>query len=137
MQIAEIQVDPLLMWRAKHGFGHANRRYRRNWRELRAAWETLLADIYERPMQAESRALWACLRRAYPEAMSSKAQHEGAISHLALVYGAGCETTVTAISMTMGALACEPETVRRLEVVRSGWRLAAPRNLRWRRSAER
>lgn len=118
-QMSEIQVNGLAMWNAKHGLGGANRRYRRNWRDLRASWEALLADIYERPMQKDSRAFWACVRRAYPDAMADKAQYEGAISHLAIIYGAGSETTVNSISMTMGALACEAQTVQRLEAVRT------------------
>ena len=116
--MASIALNAIMMWNAKHGFGRAHRRYVRNWRELRSSWEALLAEMYERPMPEDSRAFWACVRRAYPDALTDDKQYEGAITHLATIYGAGSETTVNSISLTLGALACEPETVRRLVAVR-------------------
>ena len=77
VQMAKIGVNNILMWNAKHGFGRAHRRYVRNWRELRSSWEALLTEVYERPMPEDSRAFWASIRRAYPDALSDHAQYEG------------------------------------------------------------
>jgi cytochrome P450 len=78
----------------------------------------IVAEAYARDLPDSSKAFWACLRRAFPDAMRSKWQYERAISNVALVYAAGTETTVAGISMTLAALAVHPESMRKLEQVR-------------------
>ena len=94
------------------------RRYRRNYGKLRRVWESVLEDIYERPLPDDSRALWACLRRAFPDAMQDARQYEGALINAAMIYGAGSETTATAISLTLSALALDQHFKQRIEQVR-------------------
>ena len=92
-------------------------RHRRNYASLRRTWKSLLSEIYARPLPEDSRALWACLRRAFPDAMQHAQQYEGALINAAMIYGAGSETTATAIAMSLGALALDHDFKQRLEQV--------------------
>jgi cytochrome P450 len=118
VHVGQAALSPVRHFLITHGLAPSSVRYRRNWTKLRRAWQAMLQEAYERPMSEECTAFWACLRRAFPEAMSDKHQYERAISNLATMYGAGSETTVNAIMMTLGALALDASSLRRLEQVR-------------------
>ena len=45
-------------------------------------------------------------------------QHERVIANIGLVYGAGSETTAGAISLTLAALAADPDSLARVEQVK-------------------
>ena len=78
-----------------------------------------LEEMYSREMPEDSTAFWACLRRAFPDAMTDRAQYELAIANTGLVYAAGTETTASAVASTLALLATEPPTMQLLEEVRS------------------
>jgi cytochrome P450 len=117
VHIGQLGVNPHRFFLVTHGLAPGYCRYRRNWLNIRKVWEAMLDEVYERPMSQDSKAFWACLRRAFPEAMSNKRQYEYAISNLATMYGAGSETTVNAIVMTLGALALDVPSLLKLEEV--------------------
>ena len=80
----------------------------------------LLEEIYARDLAEDSITFWACLRRAFPDAMSAgtrSADYGGALANVSLVYLAGTETTATSLGMTLAVLAAHPQTLRRLEEV--------------------
>ena len=93
-------------------------RYRRNYKALRVNWQKLAREAYERPMSDSDGAFWACLRRAYPNALNDEREWEQVLANTGLMYGAGSETTANAIAMTLTALALDRETLRSLEEVR-------------------
>lgn len=94
-------------------------RYRRNYKALRANWQALAREAYERPIKESDSAFWACLRRAFPNALNDAKEWEQVLANTAVMYGAGSETTANAIAMTLTALALDPETLRGLEEVRA------------------
>ena len=75
--------------------------------------------MYARLLPEDSTAFWACLRRAFPDAMTDSKQYEQAVANVALVYAAGTETSATAIGSALAALAADPATMKALEDVRS------------------
>lgn len=86
--------------------------------QVRTVWEGLLRQAYSRDVPDGSTAFWACLRRAFPDAMSNSAQRESALVNAGFVFGAGSETTANSIAMTLAVLAVDPESTRKLEQVR-------------------
>ena len=92
-------------------------RYRRNYKRTRAIWTALVKEAYARPLPDGSQAVWACLRRAFPNALHDKQQWEGAIANTGLLYMAGSETTANAIAFTLAALALDPDSLKQLEQV--------------------
>ena len=89
--------------------------FRRTITRVRAA---VLDEALARPLPDDSAAFWACLLRAFPLAATDTAQYEKALSNVALVYGAGTETTAASISMTLAALAADRESLSKLEQAR-------------------
>ena len=77
----------------------------------------VLDESLQRDVPEGSCAFWACIRRAFPNAQDDPHEYELALSNVGLVYGAGSETTAMAISLTMAALAADPESMRKLEQV--------------------
>jgi hypothetical protein len=69
-----------------------------------------MAEIYARPLPADSTRFWVCLRNAFPEAMSDESQYERALANMWVIYAAGYETTANAISLTLAALALDAES---------------------------
>ena len=61
--------------------------------------------IYERPMEEDSAAFWACIRRAWPDAMTDNEHYEEAIVAFSAFYFAGTETTVNAMCASSPCLA--------------------------------
>jgi cytochrome P450 len=118
VQIGQTTLSPLRQFLILHGLAPGFLRYRRNWLNLRKVWQSMLQEAYERPMPQDCTAFWACLCRSFPEAMTDQRQYEYAIANLAVMYGAGSETTVNAIVMTLGALALDASSLQRLEQVR-------------------
>ena len=106
---------PLMM----KGVGPGGRRWRRNVAGNRETFQKLLDDAFSRPEPAESNtAFWACIRRAYPNAMTDSEEKEGALVNIALMYGAGSETTVNAITAALALLATDAAATAALVQVR-------------------
>lgn len=95
------------------------RRYRPNIRKLRAAWARIAREAYTRPWEEDSPAFWACVRRAYPDALTDTLHWRRAMSNISLMYVAGTETTSNAIGMILAALAVDRGSRARLEAVRT------------------
>jgi cytochrome P450 len=70
----------------------------------------LIKEIYSRPLPEDSTAFWVCLRRAFPDALTSSKQHELAVANVGLIYSAGYETTASAIAGTLTVLALDNDT---------------------------
>ena len=70
----------------------------------------LVAAIFAKPPPGDSTAFWAALRNAFPDAMTDKAQLEGAVSNTSFIYAAGYETTANAVSHTLAALAIDQDS---------------------------
>lgn len=118
-QVSHVFSDPVGFHLLRAGLHTGVRRSRRNWRHMRETWTELVAYMYERPEPSQdNKSFWACLRRAYPDAMTDKEQYEGVVANSALIYGAGSESTVTAIASTLAALALDAETTTMLLAVR-------------------
>ena len=118
-QAGAVAMNPVAQFNAERGVGAAHRRYKRNWHSMRAQWTKLLNQTYARPLPEGSRAFWACLRRAFPDAMTDAEERERALANTGLIYAAGSETTVNAIACALGALALDSEARAALEQV---WR---------------
>ena len=54
----------------------------------------ILIEMYERSLPDDSTKFWACLRRAFPDALTNKQQYEACISNIAMVYIAGVRFAV-------------------------------------------
>jgi hypothetical protein len=76
-----------------------------------------MEDIYTRDALECSTAFWACLRRAFPHAMTDTAEYEAALSNIGLVYAAATETTAVAIAITLAVLAVDEASMREVEQV--------------------
>ena len=90
--MGEAQANPLRLKLIRLGLLPGYLRYRRNWRNLHAAWESLLTEAYTRPLPPDSSAFWACLRRRYPAAEPGNRDWEKAISNAGFM----CDLTVCA-----------------------------------------
>ena len=77
----------------------------------------LTRDVYSRPMPEGSTAFWATVRHAFPNAMSDPREFETAAANLSL-YIAAYETTSTAITHTLTALALDQDSQAALAEVR-------------------
>lgn len=97
------------------------RRYRPNFQKLHASWERIAKEAYSRPMKHDSTAFWACVRRAYPDALTDTAQWRHALASISLMYAAGSETSATAIAVILAALACDDSSRHELEQVCKLW----------------
>lgn len=108
-------ANALIAWRLHPAYWA---RYRPNVRKLRASWEAIAREAYERPMEEGSTAFWACVRRAYPEALTDRGQWEHAVTSISLIYAAGSETTANGVGVILAALATDAGSRRALEAVR-------------------
>ena len=115
----QASVNPLAVLLLPRGLWPGARRYHRNYHNNRALWQKLLDHSFSRPEPAESNtAFWACIRRAYPNAMTDSEEKEGALVNIALMYGAGSETTVNAITAALALLATDAAATAALVQVR-------------------
>ena len=106
---------PLMM----KGVGPGGRRWRRNVAGNRETFQKLLDDAFSRPEPAASNtAFWACVRRAFPNALTDSYEREGALINIGLMYGAGSETTMNAIVFALTLLALDPAATAALVQVR-------------------
>ena len=121
--MGEVSINPLLMALIEHGLHPAFRKHRRHWRATRKIWASFVAEMFARPLPNDAELcdsgvpFWVCLRRAFPEAMTDKQAYERCLANTMLVYGAGLETTVNSISMTLAALALDSEMLGSFEAV--------------------
>ena len=85
----------------------------------RPVFVALMEEIYARDLPEDSVAFWACLRRAFPDAMrdTRSAEYGSALANISLVYLAGTETAATSLGMTLAVLAAHPESLKSLEEV--------------------
>ena len=83
----------------------------------RVVLAAILDEMLARKIPDSSVAFWACLVRAFPDAATDARQYEKALTNVALVYGAGSETTAGSIAMTLAALAADPDSMAKVEQV--------------------
>jgi hypothetical protein len=81
MHIASFMGNPAPLPLVRRGLHPGFFRYRRNWHGTRAQWTKLIGEVYSRPDEPQSMAFWACLRRAYPDALTNSDQWEHALAH--------------------------------------------------------
>lgn len=117
VHMTHVAMNPLSMMLVPRGLHPGWFRLRRNFVGCRKIWTRLVDEAYARPMSEQDTAFWACLRRAFPDAMTDRDQYERAIANTGLMYFAGFETTANGISFALGALALDPASVSRLEEV--------------------
>ena len=122
--MGEVALGPVLVPLITHGLHPGYLRYRRNWRATRKIWTSLIAEAYARPMPDDAEVaatgipFWACLRRAFPDAMRDKREYEQCVANFMLVYGAGLETTASSIGMILAMLALDKASMAQFESVR-------------------
>ena len=122
--MGEVAVAPASIPLITHGLHPGYFRYRRNWRATRKIWTSLVAEAYARPMPDDAEVaatgipFWACLRRAFPDAMRDKREYELCVANFMLVYGAGLETTASSIGMILALLALDKASMAQFESVR-------------------
>ena len=118
-------ANPFAVPLVTHGLHPSFFRYRRNWHATRKMWSALIEEAYARPMpdatqtSASGSPYWACLRRAFPDALTDSAQWEGCVSNTMLTYGAGVGGTAASIALALTALALDSTSLTKLEQARS------------------
>ena len=123
--MGEVMMNDLTIFTVTHGLHPGFLRWRRNWHATRNIWAQIMAKSYVRPLpddataEADGLPFWACLRRAYPDAMRDKKQYEDCMANFMLVYSAGLETTAGAIGMVLAVLALDSASMSKLEMVRA------------------
>ena len=78
--------------------------YRPNKAKLQKFWASIVREAYERDLPEDCTPFWACLRRAFPDAMSDEQQWEQAVSNACLLFSAGLESTGMTIALVIAAL---------------------------------
>eukprot|EP00892_Ulva_mutabilis_P010423 jgi/Ulvmu1/7753/UM039_0061.1 len=126
---SSVAAHPLQYPLLRLGIYPGRRRMRRNFDTLYAFHTELLRRVYARPMPEGSTAMWAALRRAYPEAMSDAQQFEAAVANVVVLYVAGFETAANAGLHTIAALAIDQDSQTAIaEELEGAGLLATPEN---------
>ena len=117
--VGECAANPLAIALTPLGLYPGAGRQRRNYRAMRSLWRSLVEHAFAQPEPPETKtAFWACLRRAFPNAMTDDAEMEKALANTGLMYGASSETTITSLSGTLSILAVDAATTAKLVEVR-------------------
>eukprot|EP00892_Ulva_mutabilis_P006218 jgi/Ulvmu1/3969/UM181_0003.1 len=109
-QIEEVAAHPVQYALLRRRLYPGYRRYRRNFKTLYKFNCDIVEAMFNDSDPNDTSSLAACLRAAYPDAMTDADQMERAVANAALLYFASYDNLSNAVSHTLSALALDQDS---------------------------